>query len=276
MALLAISTLHSGFVRMLPPAREVAQPHMSRLLGSLPGTGSTDTLVDEECTTLMKSVSAQTDASGAATTQPQHHRWADIMAHAPRVDFKAARRLVISYTLTCIAFAALSGFYAALLVTFPGWAVLQLFRCEPYTSHSRAVVVAGAIGGAILSVGFTTVAWSLWKLDEAYDAVHEAHERSQELPRPSTAEQRETTTTLSLAYRCSNLVIGGCIIFCPLTSGIVGPAVGTLILSKHGAMDSMFTAVHAMITGAIGTGVIVGIIIICLAVHYVTDCCDDD
>ncbi|KAH9914984.1 uncharacterized protein B0H18DRAFT_113475 [Fomitopsis serialis] len=230
-------------------------------------TGSTDTLVEGA----IGGHSMQQPSKWTSLSNVFLQKWPSLHFTAPQipsVHSKKAMTLLVDYTLQCIFYAAVFAAYAG-ASTFLGLVPLAFIPEEPYAGDAN-VIFLGALGGSILSVGFTTVHWGFYRLEELYEAAYGIYQE----PSRRYRWQHETETNdpppPELACRYGSTVFFHSVVAGLLTSGLLGPVVGTAILIQHGVMDGTLTLVQAMICGGVGTGVVFAILLIGVAVMHVT------
>lgn len=196
---------------------------------------------------------------GTSTATATLPRWASNEPEAENSACGTAALLMLDYLLICNLSAVLTA-AVMLIPTLLGFVTLYVFNREPFASHtgtSSKVLLAGAVGGAILSIAFTTIAWSFDKLEKRYEAANEIYAATD--LRPPWLDVREPRR---LVQRYRHEVFAGCVFVGTLVCGIFGPAIGTLILVKHGAMDGGLTVIDAMLCGGVGTGEIAAVVLV--------------
>ncbi|KAH9912904.1 uncharacterized protein B0H18DRAFT_1154919 [Fomitopsis serialis] len=120
-------------------------------------------------------------------------KWPNLHFTAPQipsVHSKKAMTLLVDYTLQCIFYAAVFAAYAG-ASTFLGLVPLAFIPEEPYAGDAN-VIFLGALGGSILSVGFTTVHWGFYRLEELYELLT-AYTRSQADDTDGSTRRRRMT-----------------------------------------------------------------------------------
>lgn len=261
MARPSLPKLHSGYMRLPSSDSDITEP--ATPLVSSPDTYSIDTLVpDVDQTKPCEDLTTRTDSSPS-----EWAGWASIKACAgrlPQLSPVTLARILLDYLAYCVALALLSALCTSLLM-FIGALVLALR--EPYATHGGAIVGAGATGGALLSVGLTTVAWAYNKFETAYERAYEIYAPQEDLPLCIRRHRKDGKPQLAHRYRSA--VIKWCAITAVPVCGIAGPAVGVLILNVYGVADGMLAAVDGAACGGAGLGVIAGIWVVWRSICYV-------
>ncbi|EPS93593.1 hypothetical protein FOMPIDRAFT_1020489 [Fomitopsis schrenkii] len=263
MTLPLFSTTRSGYARIPSSSSKTAGMVTTPLISS-PASHSTDTLVVED-------PPSPSLTKLSTWTRLSNPKWANIKARLPALESGTLTNVLFDYVAYCVTFAFISAVCSALL-NLLGALVLALGG-EPYTNHGVELVGAGAMGGAILSVGFVTIAWTHNRLETIYERTHKIYAQPSDLPLSRLRRNEDPT----LAHRHRDAVTKWCFIVAAPVCGIVGPAVGVLILNRYSMAEGALTTAHGFACGGAGVAVIAGITILCRSVCYVADCsCDGD
>ncbi|KAH9914986.1 uncharacterized protein B0H18DRAFT_1043563 [Fomitopsis serialis] len=181
------------------------------------------------------------------------------VGHTERPTTWLKKIVIFTFNYYCAAvfFATVSAVFAGTCTWLGGW---LLSDQEPYASNfTDNVVYAGALGGAIVSVAFSTTLMAYRELEAWYEKAHGIYKQP-DLQDPRTWQcETDMPPQPELAGRHAWSVAKACFVLGLLVAGLLGPWVGATIIIQHGLMDSTMTALHALRCGAAGTGVVAAV-----------------
>ena len=265
---------HLGYIH-IPSSDSDVQDSATPLVSS-PDTYSHESLILEDA----QSTPRMGGTASSGMSSSRWDTWANIKACGGRfsVSQLGGPAILLDYLAYCVALALVCAVCTFILVAL---GVFVLSLREPYASHGNALVGAGAIGGALLSVGLTTIAWGYNLCEEAYERAHGICVPLEDLPLYRRRHLKDERPQLVHRYR--SVVFSWCGIAAVPICGIAGPAVGVVLRNSYDsdAAGGALTTMHGALCGLAGLGVCAAIVAAVWSVVHVVgcseiDCLDDD